>query len=360
MAKYTIMHTCGHTERVDLVGHHTSREWRIKQLEQQECYECYKLHEVEVAHAIEQEQELPALQGTEKQIAWASVIRAEKLKALDVELASMTTSTHDLLQAIEYVTTQTSAHLWIEWRDEPIRSILYGVHKMLQATPIDAYIQQQDTVKRDALVEATVRPEKPVTETIAEIHIKDDTIEILFPEKRDDFRELVRNQLDYSWLDNRWKRTIVSRNGTVEDRAAELGHTLLASGFSIRIFQENIRQKAITGSFKPECTRWITTILAGAYTGWFTVLWGKREDFYQAAKRLKRSRYVASSIVVPPEQFEEVLDFAQLYDFKISSKAMEVAEQARTVRDTALTVKVERLAKKQKEAITDTPTLVII
>lgn len=73
------------------------------------------------------------------------------------------------------------------------------------------------------------------------------------------------------------------------------------------------------------------------------------------AKRLKGSRYAPPYVVVPPEHYEEVLDFAQVYGFQLSKGAQDVAESAKARRDAALTAKVERVPRRKKLRADDRP-----
>ena len=73
MAKYTINYACGHTQEIELFGSHKEREERIKYLQENDCPECRK--EKEYIYALSQSASLPKLEGTEKQVRWAMVIR---------------------------------------------------------------------------------------------------------------------------------------------------------------------------------------------------------------------------------------------------------------------------------------------
>lgn len=81
MAKYEITHTCGHGETVQIYGTNThgererSAEWQASRL----CRDCYRAQQTAQAAADAAAQSLPALQGSEKQIAWALTIRAKAL-----------------------------------------------------------------------------------------------------------------------------------------------------------------------------------------------------------------------------------------------------------------------------------------
>jgi hypothetical protein len=170
----------------------------------------------------------------------------------------------------------------------------------------------------------------------------------MFPERREDFREIVRDKLHMKLSGTCWRRELKPKNGTPQDRAAELGHRLLAAGFVILIFDPELRENAIAGDYEPECTRWVLAKTKGEYAGWFSISWGRDEDFYRAAKRIGGSRYSKPNVVVPPSNFEEVLDFARMYDFRLSDAALKVAKEARRIRDAALTVKVEAPAERSR------------
>ena len=354
MAHFTIMHTCGHSEEVNLIGSHEYREWRIRRFKEEDCFDCRKQAEREAAKQVAAAYELPPLHGSEKQIEWAETLRVQKLQEMEIDLIhDRDASDPAMMLAIDILMQETSAHQWIEWRDDTIEDILIQICKT-QAQPASAE-QKDDMLQGTILAQATVRPEKPITEAVAEIHVGEREITMRFPEKREDFYELVRFQLGYRRIDGRWTRTIAGHHGTVEDRAAELGHRLLSAGFPVRIFREDIREKAISGDFAPEITRWIMKRVSGDYAGWFAIIWGHDEDYYDAAKKLKRSRYAKPAVVVPPEQFAEVLDFARLYDFCVSAAAQQIAGQAKAMRDAALVVQKAPVPPREKVVIPATP-----
>lgn len=90
MAWEYVTHACGHEVRHQYYGKTRDRKWQMQRDAQKLCEECYRAQlekeraaENEAAAAAAQEQGLPALQGTPKQIAWAETIRAKGLTALD-------------------------------------------------------------------------------------------------------------------------------------------------------------------------------------------------------------------------------------------------------------------------------------
>ena len=352
MAQYTVTRACGHTETVALIGKIKNREWRLENVEPSKlCSECYQAElarqrEEENREAAEaaKENNLPALTGTEKQIAWAETICHQILADMDEFIYTQVRAEYrndpKILEAVGHIKGKTEARWWIDHRG---MSMAYELRNLLEEAAKEVKeekIQPPVEVVADAKAEASVRPENPKTETVAEIRVLEDSVEIEFPEKRDDFWQVVKKQLGMEWSGKCWRRKLNSKNGMPTDRAAEAGHRLLAAGFPIRIYDYEIRARAISGEYEPECIRWIQKRTEGEYAGWFAINWDRSEDFYKAAKVIGGARWSKPSMVVPPEKFEEVLDFAQMYGFKLSAQAWEIAETARQTKEKTLIAKV--------------------
>lgn len=198
----------------------------------------------------------------------------------------------------------------------------------------------QPTVEAAAgLPQIIIRPENPVSRTIARIGIRADRVTVNFPEKRDDFRNLVKS-LDYTWNGGKWGK-IISGWNKASHAAAELGHRLLAVGFWIAPPTPEVRDMIVEESFEPEHRRKVMARSGGPYDGWFVLWWSRSEDCYDAAKRITASRYDKPVVVVPPEFYDEVEDFAALHDFYISPAAQQVIDRARAVLNAALLVQIE-------------------
>ncbi len=356
MAKYTVTRACGHEETVVLFGKLKDREWRLENVEPQKlCNECYQAELARrreesnrEAAEVAKEQGLPALTGTEKQIPWAETIRQQMLADIDEFIYKYVKIEHrndsKLLEAVEHIRNKTEARWWIDNRGmnmpHELRHLLENAAKEVEKKKIQPVIAE-------AKIEATVRPENPKTETVAEIRVLDEALEISFPERRDDFREVVRG-MGFKWESSCWRRKLTAKNGTPQDRAAETGHRLLAAGFPIRIYDESIREKAISGDYELECTRWVQLRTGEKYNGWLAINWDRADDFYKAAKRIAGARWSSPSMVVPPENFEEVLDFAQMYGFKVSQAAQEAIDAARMARENTLVAKVSAPSSRDK------------
>ncbi|NLZ19353.1 MAG: hypothetical protein GXY24_03680 [Bacteroidales bacterium] len=360
MAKYSVeCPACNKSYTVQLYGPGRDREYKLNNWDWtcDACREKQRQEENAKAAAENAAAGLPALTGTEKQIAWAETLRVERLGVIRKALAgeydysymsafwgnSIGYTDEKCLQpedprtahAIEVLRRQASARWWIDQRETKVGIVLTAL--FASHPPVKEDPPEIREAKEEVLAEATVRPEQPKTETVAEIRVGEKSVEVSFPEKREDFWQIIKKGLGYTWSGSSWKRSLGVTHGTPADRAAEAGNKLLAAGFIIRILDPAIRQAAIDATFEPEHTRWISKIIAGEYPGWFSITW--KEDsrsLYDAARKLKRSKYSKPAVVVPAEQFEAVLDFAGMYGFRLSPGAQALVDMARTAKESAL------------------------
>lgn len=373
MAKYTVTRSCGHEETVTLFGKNKERERRLERVEPCKlCSECYQIDlqrrrdeaDREAAEAA-RDNNLPALTGTVNQIPWAETIRQRIMADIDVLVyAGEKREGRDELavqEVYQAIRNKTSAHWWIDRRytkgEFELEALLQKEYESLR---VNTSASPPKELVVDILAESTVRPESPITETVAEIRILGDILEIIFPEKRDDFRKIVKSELKMGWSGSSWQRVLITTHGTPEDRAAEAGNNILRKGFPIRIFDTEIRNKAINADYKPECTRWVQAMMDGKYTGWLVISWGKDEDLYRKAKAITGARYNKPYVVVSPEHFVEVLDFAQMYKFEISKGAKEIIAKAEEVRDNSIIGIAAEPKEKDYAIVTDKPPILEI
>lgn len=154
--------------------------------------------------------------------------------------------------------------------------------------------------------------------------------------REEPFREIMR-RLGYSWRGDFWTRELTVFTGNADDRCVELAHTLLTAGYIVELPDEAamLLDRIVAGAYAPECRRWIKKNLQ---RGWFIIRWPRDEDFYVQARRIRGSRYDAPSVIVPPEAYEEVLDFAEMHGFQLSACAQELVETARERYESAIMV----------------------
>ena len=377
MARYTVQcDTCGSDMDFNTFGGNSrDRQWRADHFTH-ECDECKQKRvalENEKNAEKNKEEGLPQLIGSEKQIAWAETLRAkivnasgefmenaEKFYALLNEDTSpvevgFEIGVHDMdildfleeansIENINYkiakLLENASSSFWIDNRGQEIVDLLEDI-------PSEEIAVQENLelgMQKEAEIEATVRPSEPVTETIATITIVNEKkISISFPEKREDFRLLVKGN-GFSWGGGAWERNIIYRNGNIGDRVADIGNQLLQNGFIIRIFDEELRQRVIEGIYEPEHTRWVQH-----YKGKFSIRWKRgEEDFYHQARAIPTSIWDNPTVDVKSEQFEAVLDFANEYDFRFTPKAQELLEEAQKAKESQLVPIIKKGAESKK------------
>ena len=342
MAKYNIKYGCGHEGCLQLIGKNDYREWRILQAECGVCPDCWKAEqqakrdaEDAAAAAEAKAQELPALSGSEKQIAWAETIRQKFFNAISPLAEKVLPDAIDAwTAAVDSFQRETAARWWIDNREQRPERLVIEKAKQFKANPSSPAVSES-TVK-DAQIEATVRPLEPRTETVAEIKPLEDRLEIHFPERHENFREIMHNNR-FQWKDGCWTRNINTTTGPAHDRAAEIGNVLLRNNFIIRIYDEQIRKNAVSGTFEPECDRLIMTSANTGLEGKLLVRWWEKDQrLYDAARRLPRSKWSKPYVVVSGIYFSEIEDFAKMYNFKISPKAQELIEDARKTKESTL------------------------
>lgn len=98
MSKYTVSHSCGHSQEHQLFGPTRDRDSKASWLETTLCTECWKAQQdkeraekiaSENARSAELEAKnnLPQLSGSEKQISWARSIRQQMIDSMEAFVA---------------------------------------------------------------------------------------------------------------------------------------------------------------------------------------------------------------------------------------------------------------------------------
>ena len=86
MARYEILHNCGHRAKYQFHGRVPERQRRVERAESRECRDCIVALERERIAGLRDEAaeaDLPGLVGTAAQVEWARDIRTEALLRLD-------------------------------------------------------------------------------------------------------------------------------------------------------------------------------------------------------------------------------------------------------------------------------------
>lgn len=343
MAWYYGTYSCGHEGRTNIIGPTRNRQWIADRHFDKMCTECYQAHleeqrEAERLEASQKatEMELPDLTGTEKQVAWAVVIRQSLIDACDKLLELHPRERDQIIHTLQHVLqSNTSASYYIDNRFLSAEEWLTRARRTMPTN--DMVVQETEIQKLEA--EATIYPQKTKTELVAKITVLEgDIIEVRYPEKYDILRDAVRG-LDFVWSEGRWARRIGTFSGPITDRAAEVASQLLNKGIPVCVMDETVRNMAISGEYEPECKSWVAKRATGKYDGWFMISWDRTgTNFYNAARAIAGSRYEKPNVVVPRDSYLEILDFVEMYGFKLSEGAQGLVKEAEELRSRALTM----------------------
>lgn len=137
MPNHSFAYACGCAGVVYLQGPRRAREARVSFYEGRKCPNCYRHDKAAALNAEGTQAGLPALEGSDKQILWATKIRLDVLGRLGkviaqgkAESSSLSPAAQEALTSLESARSRrlewTSAHRWISSVDVTIEDIARG------------------------------------------------------------------------------------------------------------------------------------------------------------------------------------------------------------------------------------------
>lgn len=340
MAWYYGTFSCGHEGRTNIIGPQKNREWIKEQRFKGLCPDCYKKKMEEEreeanrkAEEKTKEMELPKLTGTEKQIAWAIKLRIKFIDEV-TEIADTREEryfkTHNkhskraqrYRETLNYIIEkETSSKFYI---DNRIYDAIELIDKYKEEYENGFNKTDDDINKEELSNENVVKPTEVKHDGIAKVdyNTNDNTI-IAEYEKDETFIEIVKS-LNFKWQNGAWRRKINEYTGTFQDRMAELGNELLKNGFIVSIMDEEAKEKAINGTYKQECNRWIQVDEDKLAIKWYE----NNSNIYNASRKLPSTKWKSSikATVIDVSHFKEVEEFAEMYGFEYSKAATKLID----------------------------------
>lgn len=347
MAWYYGNYSCGHEGRVDIIGPHKDREWKKDRAFARLCPDCYQKEreerirkENEEAAALTKEWELPELTGSDKQIAWANSIRVnvfEKISKLEKQLResgkskagfyhtkkgeNIIISSDDIVRMIERgFAEHVEARFWIDYRSdlEGILTVFYDEYKEDESIPSEVKKEMQ---QENENLTSRPEPEKHKKTGVVEIVNASESIKLLYV-KDYDFIKIVK-EYRFSWEGGAWIRKISELTGSFADRAGEIGNALLANGFAVRFPDTESKEKAVSGTFIPECDRWVKKYSDNKLGIW----WREKSDvLYRAARVLPGAHWRDGKMIVSVEYYNEIQEFADTLKFLYTREAADMVD----------------------------------
>lgn len=120
MAKYTIRHTCGCPQIINLTGNSRTRQWRLDKLESEACFDHKNMLAALQAKKRAADVGLPELIGTDRQISWALTLRQKALDTMDqsdILRTAVLFAPNTTALIVARVRGYLEAKYWIESRD---------------------------------------------------------------------------------------------------------------------------------------------------------------------------------------------------------------------------------------------------
>ena len=365
-----IRHSCQHTHDYNVVGNRKRRERTAEWLAEQECPTCRReresAEEKQLTTAVEKEFGLPPLIGTTAQVDWATRVRAPLVQALEKErlqiekISPETDAANGVklaaLGAIDHAMGQTSAAWWLDNKAALDHAGSWVRQRSSNANPVpigvtaeQAAMQRMEAaeLKAKAEAEATLFPKTGDASLVAVIGPQEGLVTVDYPVPDEKLQNVVKG-CGFRW--NREHRRWVMTCKLHEDRAVEVANKLLLAGFPVQLQDPELRKRALIGEYAPE--RLISRVVKGKYAGSFGISW-RGEDVFDETKKLRGSRWVNPHVVVPGSNFEEVLDFASRWKFRLSVDAQKLVEEQQQLRTQSVRVQVE--AKKAVEQQMEAP-----
>lgn len=377
MAKYEVnCSKCGKSYTIQLFGKVKEREWKINSWNQlcEECkdkeWEETKEKAYQEGLKLQQEVGLPELTGSEKQIKWAESIRAgfwkeyeqakesydnfvKTLSEKDIIIDEMFTNKKEEHRCfyvenenlINCIFNHSESKYWIDNRDVFLRDL---VKKEKTTKPEITKSKSEIELELQVKEESTIYPKEITTNLKVEIIKKEQSINVIYPEKNDIFYSIIKSY-NFTWSSNNkyWFFNIDFKKGEpfILNMLADLSSKLLKQGFPILTLDENLKQKILNNDFTAHSDNWIWKKTEGDHKNWFIVEWKYPANYYNEARRLPGSIYINKKILVPPQSYEEVIDFAKINNFNLSDGAKELIQAMEKLNKEHLNTYIEKETK---------------
>ena len=283
--------------------------------------------------------EYATLTGSEKQVPWATDIRASRMKVVGSGCLLLKSSSmlfnappisqeqfEELLRCLRSI---RRAHWWIETRtlgygpfmlaafDEGFKA-RYVTPPQGNATP--HALQAAAMLAADVLAEALLAPAK-TRGPVAEVSLAAGKVRVVLIEF-DEATNTLLKRCGYHWEAPAWVRQAVDE--VAGHRAVEIAVRLLAHGCPVRIFDEALRQRVVENDYDPESPRRVEVSTSKKYSTKFHLVWTLDANSVQcrkSARELRGAKVFDDGAYVSASHFEDILDFADQNGFFITPEA---------------------------------------
>lgn len=329
MATFDGVYSCGHEGRISIPGPRKMGEYRASMMFDGLCTECQNAADEKHVDELREkysspDAELPMLEGSIKQIVWAERIRSEHIAQIDSLMPEIDAleecQKKIILIALQKVSTIKSARYWIDNRSSSMRMLSVEYYKEHKDT-IDAEVDQRDGASHAATV-LEAAPKSIRTPVVASISYDEQAVRVT--SAKDNVIRFVVKDYGMSWDGEAWIMNLNSTTGAAFDRAAEIGNLLLNAGVSISVSNKELLHASVDGVFEPRHENWVLR-----RKDELRLVFPRNDEIYFSARKLPGAHYLSGvGMLVPADSVDEMMDFAQRMDFKITPKAQELLDEA--------------------------------
>ena len=281
--------------------------------------------------------EYVTLTGSEKQVPWATEIRATRMlvaksgRVLFGALLASREQSEELLRCLQSI---RRAHWWIETRTLGHGQFLLaaldeGFKARYVTPPMDNTtthaLQAAAVLAAAVLTEALLAPAK-TRGPVAEVSLAAGKVRVVLIEF-DEATNTLLKRCGYRWEAPAWVRQAV--DDVAGHRAVEIAVRLLAHGCPVRIFDEALRQRVVDQDYDPESPRRVEVPTSKKYSTKFHLVWaldGNPAQCKKAASQLRGAKVFDDGAYVSAGHFEDILDFADQNGFAITPEAQSLID----------------------------------
>ena len=276
--------------------------------------------------------EYPTLTGSEKQVSWATEIRASRMLVAEsgrVLFGALLASREQSEEFLRCLQSIRRAHWWIETRTLGYgQFLLAALDEGFKARYVTPPMDSTTTHALQAaavLTEGLLAPDK-TRGPVAEVSLAAKKVRVVLIEF-DEATNTLLKCCGYHWEAPAWVRQAV--DDVAGHRAVEIAVRLLAHGCPVRIFDASLRQRVVENDYEPESPRRVEVSTSKKYSTKFHLVWaldGNHAQCKKAASQLRGAKVFDDGAYVSAGHFEDILDFADQNGFAITSEAQSLID----------------------------------
>lgn len=327
MAWQAVTFECGCDGHLQAYGKSSDRQRKAQWMAGRRlCDECFaKKREEEraakdiAAVEIAAEYDLPELEGSEKQVAWAMRIRADVIAASEAGRQYMTDSiprhraeiaaTMDFDETFNGILGATNSRWWIESGQRFLGNPAAFADRMYHEASTNLKESKETVLKPAGESVSVIR----LSRVGSDIHISTDRKEA------DRLIDAIKD-IGFHWADIKWTLKVPTAPVPIAHVVAGIAQEIVALGYSVCVDDTEVADLVRSDTVEPDNSRKIVAI-GDSHVG---IRFRRSEDLYETVSSLPGARWSAPFVKVPASSASEILDLADRLGFFVSQAAQDL------------------------------------